>query len=75
MLLNIFAFLGYIIMSSSLFYLIITKNFGTPLKDSLTPDQLKIKFKSVKKRRRSFYYSFFISLILFSITYKRFLTQ
>lgn len=39
---------------ASLFYLIRTKDIGTPFKDSLSPKQKEIKKKSAAKRRSIF---------------------
>lgn len=39
---------------ASLFYLIRTKDIGTPFKDSLSPKQKKIKKESSAKRRSIF---------------------
>ena len=52
---KVFEFLGFIQVVSSIIYLIITKSYGTPLKDSLTAAQLKLRLESVRKRRRAFY--------------------
>lgn len=49
---------------ASLFYLVLTRNLGTPFKDSLTKEQNIIKNKSASKRRRIFYMGLAVGLIL-----------
>ena len=52
---------------ASLYYLIFTRNIGTPFKKSLTKKQLAIKKHSAKLRRNIFYQGIFASLILMMI--------
>ena len=40
---------------ASIYYLVLTKNIGTPLKNSYTKKQLEIKKKSANIRRDIFY--------------------
>ena len=40
---------------ASAFYLVRTRNIGTPFKDSLTPKQREIKAASAKQRKNIFY--------------------
>ena len=40
---------------ASIFYLIATRSVGTPLKDSISEKQLKIKHESASVRRTIFY--------------------
>ena len=49
---------------ASLFYLVLTRNLGTPFKDSLTKEQNIIKNKSAAQRRRIFYMGLAVGLIL-----------
>jgi hypothetical protein len=52
---------------SSIYYLIRTYFIGTPFKDSLTKQQIKIKQKSINKRRNIFFQGILIGLILIFI--------
>ena len=53
---------------ASLFYIIASRNIGTPLRDSYTNEQLEIKKDSSYKRGRIFYISLFIAItLLYSI--------
>lgn len=57
---------GYTI--ASMFYLMFTKNIGTPLKDSYTKEQLEIKKKSAKTRKDIFIKSAILAaVILYSV--------
>ena len=62
--LQIFAALAIAYLISSVAYLLITRNYGTPFKDSLTPNQIKIKQASSASRGRVFGISFVVSFIL-----------
>lgn len=53
---------------SSIFYLILSFNLGTPFKDSLTPQQLIIKQKSANQRRNIFYGGITLGIIILYIT-------
>tara|TARA_Y100000389_G_scaffold195238_1_gene226376 strand:+ start:17661 stop:17891 length:231 start_codon:yes stop_codon:yes gene_type:complete len=46
------------------FYMINTRNIGTPFKDSLTPAQLKIKEGSAKKRSVIYFQGLSLGVIL-----------
>ena len=62
--------LSYITISyfiASIFYIMMTRNIGTPFKDSLTKQQRLIKQKSSKKRMNIFITGFFITLFLLFI--------
>ena len=52
---------------ASIYYLIRTRSIGTPFKDSLTPEQLKIKQEAVSNRTRMFYYGVFGGIVLMVI--------
>jgi hypothetical protein len=59
-------FLSYITISyfcASILYLIMTKNLGTPFKNSLNKTQLLIKKNSSGKRMKIFLYSFIYNII------------
>ena len=49
------AYLMIIYTYASVYYLINTRNIGTPFKNSLTPEQLIIKKKAVLLRKTIFY--------------------
>lgn len=49
---------------TSVVYLFITYNVGTPLKNSLTPKQIQIKKKSTRTRFILFLLSFIISMFI-----------
>ena len=66
----IFAFIGFTHVVSALIYLYLTRNFGNPLKDSLSEDQLIIRKESARKRRRAFYYGMGIAVLLFIIVHQ-----
>jgi hypothetical protein len=49
---------------ASIFYLIFTRNIGTPFNDSLTSQQTIIKNKSAATRRRIFYSGIAVGCVL-----------
>ena len=49
---------------ASIFYLLLTRNIGTPFNDSLTLEQIKIKNRTTIVRGRIFYLGIFGGLIL-----------
>ena len=49
---------------SSIYYIIRTRSVGTPFKNSLTKEQLKIKKESAKIRKKIFYQGIGLSFIL-----------
>ena len=60
-------FLAYFMaayLMASILYLALTANIGTPFKDSLSLEQLKIKRAASKKRSRVFLISFILSGVL-----------
>ena len=64
----IFADVLLIYLISSLLYLIFTMNIGTPFKDSLTPEQIKIKIRSSKLRSKIFCGSVIgVAVIVFTV--------
>ena len=50
---------------ASLYYLIVTNDFGTPFKDAVKkhPELLKIKINSVSKRKKAFVFGVLFSII------------
>jgi len=52
---------------ASIFYLIFTRNIGTPFKDSLTQRQLNIKKQAVAQRGKIFCYGIITGLIVYII--------
>ena len=58
------AYLMAVYLAGSIYYLIMTKQLGTPFRDSLTEEQLKIKKRESNKRGKIF---FLFLLILYKI--------
>ena len=58
------AFLLCMYFFASMFYLIRTRFVGTPFKDTLSAEQLKIKKESSKVRKHIFYQGMFLSIPL-----------
>ena len=56
------AFIMCMYFFASAFYFIRTRYVGTPFKDSLTEEQLKIKKESANVRRNIFYQGIIISI-------------
>jgi len=52
---------------ASIYYLIMTFNIGTPFKDSLTINQIKIKEKSIRVRKTIFYTGLTIGVVFLYI--------
>ena len=67
---NLFELIGFIGSVASAVYLFITRDYGTPLKDSLSEEQLKIKQQSAGRRRRAYYSGIGVACVLWLI-YKR----
>ena len=63
---DVFMYLSLSFVLASLFYILYTRyaGFGTPLKDSLTPEQIVIKKRSARKRRKVFLVSFSVSILI-----------
>jgi len=53
---------------ASIYYLVMTRNIGTPFKDSLTEKQRKIKRESSKQRKTIFYQGIAASVVLMILT-------
>ena len=49
---------------ASIYYLLMTRNIGTPFNDSLTIEQLRIKKESVDVRKRVFYMGLMIGILV-----------
>lgn len=49
---------------SSIFYLLMTRNIGTPFNDSLTKEQIIIKNKSANIRKKIFYMGLIFGLFI-----------
>ena len=58
------AYLMLIYILSSIYYMIMTRNVGTPFKDSLNDEQLEIKRAAVEKRRGIFYVGVAVATLL-----------
>ena len=58
------AYLMLIYFITSIYYLLVTRNIGTPFNDSLTYQQLIIKKKSSMKRRNIFIQGIIFSSLL-----------
>lgn len=58
------AYLASIYIFSSIFYLVATRNLGTPFNDSLDDKQKIIKAKAVKQRKFIFYKGMLLSFVL-----------
>lgn len=67
----ILSYLMLIYTISSIYYLIVTNNIGTPFKDSLNFKQIEIKKKSSNKRKNIFFTGIFIGII-FCFVFKPF---
>jgi len=64
----LFAYLATAYLGASAYYMIATKNYGTPFKNSLTQEQLKIKKSAAGKRYRAFLTGLILSVVLLLIT-------
>lgn len=58
------ATLSMIYAGACVVYLVLTYNVGTPFKDSLTEDQIRIKRESVHIRAHSFYMGVAVSAMV-----------
>jgi len=64
---NISILLAYVMTAycmASFFYIFKTKNIGTPLKDSYTAEQIKIKEESSNQRRKIFNNGLLLSFVV-----------
>lgn len=58
------AYLMLIYILACVYYMIMTRNVGTPFKDSLNDEQLEIKRAAVEKRRGIFYVGVAVATLL-----------
>lgn len=58
------AYLMLIYILACVYYMIMTRNIGTPFKDSLNDEQLEIKRVAVEKRRGIFYVGVAVATLL-----------
>lgn len=58
------AYLMLIYILACVYYMIMTRNIGTPFKDSLNDEQLEIKRAAVEKRRGIFYVGVAVATLL-----------
>ena len=49
---------------SSIYYMVMTRNIGTPFKDSLSPEQLQIKSEAASLRGSIFYQGIGLAIVL-----------
>lgn len=61
---NILSFFMFVYLTSCVYYLIFTKNIGTPFRDSLTKQQLKLKKKASDQRKNIFIDGVIVSILL-----------
>ena len=57
------AYAMFIYIAGSIYYLIMTRNIGTPFKNSLSRRQLEIKAMAVQQRKNIFYTGCGIALL------------
>ena len=58
------AYLAIIYIIGSIYYIVVTRSYGTPFRNSLTPEQKRIKNQSVSKRKQTFYMGLGIGAVL-----------
>lgn len=65
----ILSYLASTYVIASIIYMLVTRTFGTPFKDALEkyPELRKIKEKSVRKRKITFYTGIGISIVLLCV--------
>jgi len=51
---NLFETIGFVGIATSIVYMIMTRSYGSPLRDSYTDTQLEIKRSSSTRRRRAY---------------------
>lgn len=64
---KLFEFVGFMQVVASIIHLLMTWSHGTPLKDSHTPSQLKIKYESVRRRRRAYYMGLILAFVSYAL--------
>ena len=63
------AYLALLYIFASIYYLIVTRNLGTPFRNAVNkyPELIKIKYASVSKRKNAFYNGIIIGLCVLTI--------
>ena len=61
---TLLAMLAAVYILASMYYMVMTRNIGTPFRDSLDEKQLEIKAAAVKKRSSIFYTGAMIALLV-----------
>ena len=66
----VLAYIAMIYIMTTLIYLLITRQYGTPFKDAVAnyPNLMKIKLDSVIQRQHAFHIGMCISIIILCIT-------
>lgn len=54
---------------ASIYYIIVTRNIGTPFKDSLSLEQIEIQKKSAQKRKSVFFHGAILGFVIMIIHY------
>ena len=60
----VLAYFATAYLGASIFYLIVTRSYGTPFRDSLTSEQKRIKHQSASQRKGAFMMGFGLSVLL-----------
>ena len=61
---TLLAMLAAVYILASMYYMFMTRNIGTPFRDSLDEKQLEIKYAAVKKRGGIFYTGVMIAVLV-----------
>ena len=61
---TLLAMLAAVYILASMYYMVMTRNIGTPFRDSLDEKQLEIKATAVEKRSGIFYTGAMIALLV-----------
>lgn len=63
-------YLALLYIFASIYYLIVTRNYGTPYKNAVNkyPELIKIRNESVSRRKNTFYKGIIIGLFVISIS-------
>ena len=61
---SVLAMLAAIYILASIYYMVMTRNIGTPFRDSLDEKQLEIKAAAVKKRSGIFYTGTIVAILI-----------
>ena len=62
----VLAYIALVYIGASMYYLLITRSFGTPFRNAIQryPELVEIKKKSASKRGKTFYCGIFIFIII-----------